>query len=478
MRHPGCVLASVLLCVPTAGHAWQAHDTSSVLSLSDVVRWVEAFHPVVRQAELALDEAHRELGVARGAFDPELKSAWARKVYAGKDYYDYFDAYVQVPLWIGAFKAGYEQNRGDYLNPDRTVPPSGLYYAGLSIPLGYGLFFDQRRAALQQARLTARMAKAEQRKVLNKLYLHVVKDYWNWYFAWQQKAQVAAALELVRQRLELTREKVRLGELAAIDSLEAFINLQDRYLQLQEATAALTEARLRLSTHLWSPEGQPVELQPSVRPAAFAGSALNEFQSHFPLEALEARLVQQHPELQKLRVKYEQLEVARRLEMEKMKPKFDLKYHFLTTGPSEQPWNGTYLRNNYKLGADFGFPLFMRSARAKVQMIRLKQERNRQEVAFAERQLLNELRAAYQRLSVLGQNLDALRALVQYYESLRKGELDKFAAGESYVFLVNKREEKLLDARIKLAKVESALEKSKFEVLFLSGMPLDVPLAQ
>ncbi len=467
------MLASVLLCVATGSHAWQARDTSSVLALSDVVQWVEAFHPVMRQAELALDQARRELGVARGAYDPRLKSAWARKVYGGKDYYEYFDAYLQVPLWIGAFKAGYERNRGDYLNPDRTVPQSGLYYAGLSLPLGSGLFIDQRRAALQQARLVARMAEAEQRKVRNKLYLQVAKDYWDWYFAWQQRAGVAAALELVRQRLELTREKVRLGELAAIDSLEAFINLQDRYIQLQEATAELAEARLRLSAHLWSAEGQPLDLQPSVRPAAPAGTALAEFQSRFPLAALEARLVQQHPELQKLRVKYEQLEVARRLEVEKMKPKFDLKYHFLTAGPSEQPWNGAYLRNNYKLGADFGFPIFLRSARAKVQIIRLKQERNLQEVAFAERQLLNELRAAYQRLLVLEQNLEALRALVRYYETLRAGEYDRFAAGESYVFLVNKREEKLLDARIKLAKLESALEKSKLEVLFLSGMPIE-----
>lgn len=322
----------------------------------------------------------------------------------------------------------------------------------------------------------AQMAEVEQLKVRNKLFLQVVKDYWTWYFAWEQKAQLEAAVALVRQRLALTREKVRLGEQAAIDSLEAYINLQDRQLQLQEAVMALEQARLRLSTHLWSKDGTPVELRPDVRPARSAGISMAEFSSRFPLAELEARLVQQHPELQKLRLKYEQLEVERRLQVEKMKPKLNLKYNFLTTQPAEGPWDGTYFRNNYKVGVDFGFPLFLRTARAKVQMLSLKQMRNEQEVAFAERQLLNELRAAYQRLLLQARNFDSLQALVRNYEALRQGEYDKFSAGESYVFLVNKREEKLLDARIKLAKVTSELEKARFEVLFLSGIPIEEAL--
>lgn len=453
--------------------AYAQEDTTKRLSLQEVLQWVAAYHPVMKQADLYLEQGRFALRQARGNFDPQLKGSWDEKNFKTKQYYQYINSYVSVPLWIGELKAGYERNQGLYINPDRTVPEEGLWYAGIKVPLGYGLFIDERRNALRQAQLMQEMAAAERLKTINKLYYQVVKDYWSWYFAYKKKEALQRAYDLVNARYEFTLEKVKMGEEAPIDSLEAGINRQDRLIMLLEAEAELNQARLALSAHLWTEDGTPVELNPEVAPDEPKQATEQPFQERYPLETLKQQLEAQHPELQKLRLKYQSLEFERRLYAEKMKPKINLSYNFLSGQPVKTgEWNGTYLQNNYKFGVEFAFPLFMREAGGKRQQVKVKQLQNEQEQLYLLRSLYNELEATYRTLLFTEQNLRNLFSMVQNYRALRDGEYAKFVAGESYVFLVNKREEKLLDAEIKLAKTQAAYEKLKAEVLWLSGLPL------
>jgi hypothetical protein len=58
------------------------------------------------------------------------------------------------PTWYGIeIKAGFDQNEGYYLNPENTVPNAGLTSLGISVPLGQGLFINQRMADLRKAKM-------------------------------------------------------------------------------------------------------------------------------------------------------------------------------------------------------------------------------------------------------------------------------------------------------------------------------------
>lgn len=449
----------------------RAQEDKRVLTLDQTLAWVARYHPVMRQADLTVEAARFLLRQSRGDFDPQLKGFWNEKQYQSTLYYQYIDTYLSVPLWIGDIKAGYEYNQGQYISADRRVPEEGLFYAGIRVPIGYGLFMDERRNAIRQAQLMGEMARAERMKMINKLYFDVVKDYWSWYFAYQQKQVLEQAYEVVRIRYEATVEKVRMGEQAVIDSLEVAINLQDRLLLLQEAEAELIQARLKLSAHLWSPDRLPLEIQADVVPENPTQDFT--FSSLYTIEQLQQQLEAQHPELQKLRLKFQALDFDRRLQIEKLKPKLDISYNFMSV-PSAAAENMeiTYLRNNYKFGIEFGFPLFLRTSRGKLQEIRIKQQQVTQEEVDLSRNLLNKLEATYRELLLTEQMLMAQIELVESYRALRDGEYAKFIAGESYVFLVNKREEKLLDAELKLAKTQANYEKLKAEVLWISGLPL------
>ena len=124
---------------------------------------VQKNHPIAIQAKLTLDKANAELMAARGAFDPKANTAFSEKQFNNTTYWNTLDSYLKLPAWIGEFKGGYERSGGKYLNPDDVVDEGGLYYASYTLPMGAGLFFDERRNALKQAKVCVTMSEAEQR---------------------------------------------------------------------------------------------------------------------------------------------------------------------------------------------------------------------------------------------------------------------------------------------------------------------------
>jgi outer membrane protein TolC len=61
--------------------------------------------------------------------------------------------------------------------------------------------------------------------------------------------------------------------------------------------------------------------------------------------------------------------------------------------------------------------------------------------------------------------------MVSNYRELLQGEITKFENGESSIFLINTRETELLDARLKLLKLQTKYEKAKIELLHAAGIP-------
>jgi hypothetical protein len=70
-----------------------------------------------------------------------------KKQFKDTEYYSILNSSFKIPTWYGIeIKAGFDQNEGYYLNPENTVPNAGLTSLGISVPLGQGLFINQRMA--------------------------------------------------------------------------------------------------------------------------------------------------------------------------------------------------------------------------------------------------------------------------------------------------------------------------------------------
>lgn len=465
-------LLTLLLWQGPAAHA-QARptpprpDSLRKISIQDFFAMVTANHPVVKQANLLSEMARSELRIARGYFDPKLGAIYEKKEFKGTPYYNHFDGGIKVPTWFGLeFKAGYEENLGSRLNPELTR--GGVGYAGVSLPLLQNLLIDQRRATLRQARLLQDLNEAERVKAINKIILSAAKDYWNWYQAWQEYQYTLTGYTFAFERFRATRQRAIMGEAAIIDTTEALITAQTRESNLLQAQLNLANARLVVSNYLWNEDQQPLEMSQQLVPDPTAAD--NRLVNEGELQSLLEYARNNHPELVKVRFKLGQLDIDRRLALEFMKPQLNLSLVALSGYPV--PWekvDNSYIGDNYKLGIDFFFPLFLRKERGKLQLTRLKIQDNELYSVQTNREIQNNVQAVFNELKVLEQQLGIQRATVSNYERLRQAEISKLQVGESSLFLVNTRETQLIDSQIKLAALQAKYQKSRAELLWAAG---------
>ena len=424
-------------------------------------------HPTVKQANLFPRDAEAEIMQAKGAFDLKLTSYFDRKSFKGIDYYNRWDNILKIPTWPGVdFKLGYERNTGKYLLQEES---SQLLVAGLSVPIGQGLIIDARRNTLKQARLGRNYAEAERQKLINSTIFYATKSYWDWWFSYQQLQLIQEGYDLADKRFIATRERARVGEQATIDSVEAKITLQDREVALQQAIIELQNYRLALSNYLWSTYETPLELPEGAAPPVAPIRKVDET----TLLALINQAKLQHPEIQKLNVKMDQLQIEERFRKEMLKPVFNANFNFIADGFLSKPtsnFENSFSLNNHKLGFEFAMPLFLRKERGKLQQVRIKQQSTGLDLNLARREIMNDVYAAYNEVRNFEKQLKIQQDATQNQEILVRAEQRKFDIGESTLFLINTRESKLIEMRTKIELLKSKYEKALANLAYMAGL--------
>jgi outer membrane protein TolC len=466
--------AAIVVCYTFYGsHVYGQQDTLKTLNIQSFYDQILAYHPVAAQANLLPDEARRILQEARGSFDPKIEIDFSRKYFSEKTYYNYWNSYLKVPvLPLGAeLKAGFERNISDLgdLPPLENTSSSGLGYAGITIPIGQGLIIDMRRNTLRQAEIYRNMAEAEKAKLINKLIFAAAKEYWNWYFAYRQFVWIQEGYNLADIRFKALKARALVEDAAPIDTVEALILLQDRQVQLQESIVELQNARIMVSNYLWSPDKNPMMLPENIIPDTFrvATQKIDDQK----LRELIDRAENQHPEILKNQFKLKQLTFEERYRREMFKPKLDVSFNYIT--PYTDKYGETLpmlpLSQNYKMGIDFAFPIFLRKERGKFQQIKIKQQQTNLDLMQNRREITSEVKTAYNEVRNFEQQILVQTATVRNQERLVQAEYQRFDLGESTLFIVNSRENKLIDYRIKLESLKAKYEKALAEIIYAAG---------
>ena len=166
-------------------------DTAQAFRLSNLYTVVLRNHPVAKQASLLSEQAKQEIRLAKGAFDPKLTTSIDLKNFQDKEYFNMLNSTLKIPVWFPIDPMiSVDRNRGVFLNPENSIPSANQnlqFNAGVSLPIGKGLFIDDRRATVKQAVLFQDILEAEQIKMVNKILLEATKDYWNWYHLYYAK---------------------------------------------------------------------------------------------------------------------------------------------------------------------------------------------------------------------------------------------------------------------------------------------------
>jgi len=448
-------------------------DTINVFSLENMYATMLENHPIVKQTNLLPEMAKQEVRLARGAFDPKLETRLNMKEYDDKTYYNKWTASFTVPIWFPIDpKIGIERNTGSYLDSESSLPTADgnkQLFTGISLPIGRGLFTDDRRAAMQQAKLFTKMAEAEQIKLINKILLEAAKDYWQWYFSFYNYRLLDRNAVIAEEIFRRVKLNAQYGEASVIDTVQAQIILQQRLVERQEAYLDFLNSGIKISNYLWDEKDSPLQLSNNVAPVLVQSDG--ELLSMQTLEDLTFQAKQNHPDLLKLNIKLSQLEVDRKLAAEYLKPKLDLSYNFLNQplNPQGEFQSFTFL-NDYKFGLDFSMPILIRKERAKLAQTKIKIQSTGYERTQTEREIVNQVNATYNQLVNTNRILGQQSSVAENYERLLTAEILNLENGESDLFKINIQQEKLIQSQSKLLKLKAEYEKMKATLYWAAGV--------
>jgi len=412
------------------------------LTFNEYLGFVKKYHPLVKQANLKLNEAQASLMQARGAFDPKIEVDFNEKQFKDSQYFSILNSSFKIPTWYGIeLKAGFNNAEGIYLNPENTLPNSGLTSFGITVPVGQGLFINQRMADIRKAKIAMNLNAAERNLEAIEVIYEASVSYMNWKRSYEEVKLYETYLENAIIRYNGISKLIEQGDKPAIDSIEAGITLKTRRLNLEDARLKLTKAKLDLSNYLWLENNIPLELNDDLQPENELSKTIRETLQINELGEID---LNNHPKIQALDSKINMLKIEKNLKANSILPKLDLSYNYL----SEPSYIDNYRFEDYKIGVNFSFPLFLRKEREGLKLANLKIQDAEFGLQFERKSLENKIKAQQQEITSIQTQREYNGRLVKDFSTLLNSEERLFEMGESSLFLINSRENSLVSSKI------------------------------
>ncbi len=447
------------------GTSWSQEPISEVLTYSEFLGYVKKFHPRIKQANLILSEGEAELMKARGAFDPKIEVDYNEKKFKDSEYYALLNSSFKIPTWYGIeVKAGFDNAEGIYVNPENVTPNSGLTSLGVTIPVGQGLWINERMTDLRKGKLLVQLSQAEQKLAAVEVLYDASVVYFDWLKAHNELKLYQSYLTFAEKRYLGIIKLIEQGDSPAIDSIEAGISIKNRQINLQDAQLKLIKAKLDVANYLWI-ENVPVELQDTIIPDE---NLQNTIVQNLPFDQIEtaSTLTDEHPKIQSLQRKIDILDLDRQLKANLLLPKLDIGYYYL----SEPSYFDNYRWNDYKIGLNFSFPLFLRKERGTLNLAKLKLQDSKFELDFERLQLDNKMKAGRTEIEALQNQIQITNSLIQDYTTMLQSEERLFSFGESSIFLINTRENSLITSQISQINLENRYLNSYANLFRIMGI--------
>ncbi|MGN6476997.1 MAG: TolC family protein [Flavipsychrobacter sp.] len=434
------------------------------LSKDELISIIRQYHPVVKQAGFTVQRAKAQLLQSRGNFDPALMGEVARKSLDGKVYYNYFNPQITIPTWYGIdIKAGIEDVSGNRVSPEATIGQTS--YVGIKLSTN-NLLFDTRRAALAQAKLFCSQTESEKQLVVNNVIFDALAAYWNWVREYQNYNIITNAIQVNEERLQFVRIEFEQGARPAIDTTETLSQLQTFYVQQQAALLAYLNAGIELSGFMWLDGNYPYKWDDNIVPDS------SDWHTEYEVPALSKLLeaVNNHPKLAAVNYKIGSLKIDQKLKSQYFIPKLSVNANMLSKGYYEQfPITGTQLENNHKIGISLNLPLLYRDAIGGYKASKLKVLEMQAEQSNLAVQLEIKVKMYYNEALSLKNQIETYTKAFENFQRLFHGEKFRFDNGESSLFILNSRENKVLEASQKLVDLKTKWHKSYAALLWASG---------
>lgn len=428
------------------------------ISAAEFINVVKNYHPLALKYQLQNRLAEQEITRARGGFDPVLAGKLGEKNIDGTKYYEQKNVELGIPTWYGIDVHGsYNHLDGQKLNNSDTK--GGLYQFGVTVPLAKNLLYDKRRAMLDQAKFGLKMTEAEQVVLTNDLLLEAENTYWEWVQNYEIYKLRSEIVDINKDRLKLTRKTFEFGEKPAIDTIEALSQLQSFELQQRDAFLSFVKSTQQIQLYLWKDNQQFYELSEMIYPSENLNEHLAYSDFEFLINDINSRQINMHRSILYYDQKQNILESERRLKWQSFLPKVDFTYNFF----NKENYSADYLPlfdHNFQYGLKLEIPVFQREARANYQMAKIKLDQNQLDTNMKIRELDVKIETYKNEIQNYHTQIDLSRNNLLNYRKLLYAEETRYSNGESSLFLINSRENKVIEAQEKFISIRTKFLKS------------------
>lgn len=444
---------------------------SDIIYLQTLLEKVTNTYPPYLAALIERDIAQGQLRSTRGAFDFQT---FARIFDNPTGFYESttieagFEQFTG--LWGSTLFGGYRWTDGllpDYY-ADRRTDAGGSPNIGFKLPLLKNRAIDQRRRALQNAKLDVELVDP----VIQRQYLDFVRAATAAYLNWIKTGKV---LEVAERMLLLAEDRSLAIETRIEQGLEAKSVLLEndqwvlsRKIATIDARRDFEAASIALSLFYRNDEDEPLRPlrnqlpdtwpQISKAPEDLIAPAWKHASGH-------------RPELRIYELELQKLGVDKEYYRNQLLPSLDA-YASASQNLGDSLYKDTG-EVELKLGIEFRVPLQRNAAKGAASANQAKIEQMQQKVAFAMEKVFAEIEKGFVSLTASGEKLELSRDNRRMAETLREIEADRFRLGATNLLSLQIREQTAIKAEQSLLSAQYAYYLAVVDFLISSGVNFD-----
>lgn len=429
----------VLAFVAAPGSAAPSLTLDEVLMSS-----LEHFPRIQRAVEEKLAR-EGDLLKAQGAFDLALEQdslLWGSGYYEGRSVESRL--VKPIPDANAKLSAGYRVANDDFpiYQQERVTNDAGEVNFGVVFSLWRDRDIDPRRYELLRSRLAVTEADLDLALARVVTQRNAARAYWRWVAAGRRVEIYRELVALADARMAGLERRVAAGDVAAIQVVENRQNLLRRQSLLTTAERDFDTAAIDLSLYLRDAAGEPLRPPPERAPPALQPLAAPPSHDRAFIDAV----LERRPEFARIDAGLDRERGRLRLAENELKPRVDLGLK-----AAQDLGGGSPTRERFDTIVDVtvSIPLETRRGRGMAAEARARLRQLELDRRLLQDQVTNEIDKLETTIDAAREFVGLAAAEVEQAAVMEAAERDRFAAGASDFFLVNLREERSADARIR-----------------------------
>jgi len=423
------------------------------LTLHEVLDSVRQQYPPMLAALIERDVAAGRLQSARGTFDFQF---FSRLFDTPSGYYQSttvdtgFEQFTG--LWGSTLFGGYRISTGGLL-PDydkNRTQGSGEPRIGFRLPLLRDGSIDRRRANLIKARLDKELADPLIHRQQIDFIRAATAGYYGWIAAGERLRLSESLLRIARERMDALKTQSDSGLIPRIVLTDNRRLIVSRELAVVQSRRRFEAAGLALSLFYRDGQENPMvatrdRLPPSLPTPVGPEASL--------LQQDIQRSLTVRPELKRLSLTQDKLEVDRRLARNQLLPNLDAGVSAHRDYGDRRYKDQT--ETEVQVGVELRVPLQRREAKGRVAEVEAQLEQITREQQFARDRIQTEVRDSFSAWSAAHEQTLQARLNVQLAVELQEAENERFMRGATDLLALQLREQAAFDAQVSAVDIDA-----------------------